>query len=462
MEDHTLLEDLQHTMRGRVPERLFHAKGNGVHGFFEVTNDITKYCAAKLFNEVGKRTPIFSRFSVAVSQLGTAETERRGLRGMAVKFYTEDGNWDLTLNSAQVFLANDPLLLIGISHSSNNEPDSNLTNPNRTWDFLSHLPESTFFMIWSMSDAGMPYSYRHMSTFGGNTFKMINKHGEAVFVRFKCTTLQGERGLAPARAAQLAGTNPDYATEDMVEAIERGDFPSWILGIQVMSFEVAKTIEFNPFDPTKVWSEQRFPVIEVGRITLNRITTNHFDESEQVTFRPGNFVPGIRGADNDKNLAGRIHIYQDTQLYRMGVNNQQLPVNRPIVPVRNYQREGRGVFVSQGAAPHYFPNSFGGPVESVEAQELDPPSYACGDIVRDEDTEADHFAHPREFWNTMLPDHQERTVQNFGTTLRTIRKDIRERVMGYLGKVDQKLAERVEEAMDHDPDDVKMDYAVVN
>lgn len=462
MEDHILIEDLQHTVRGRVPERLFHAKGNAAHGYFEVTNDITKYCAAKLFSEVGKRTNLFARFSVAVSQLGTAESERRGLRGMALKFYTEDGNWDLTMNSAQVFLLNDPILVHGISHSSGNEPASNLPDSNRTFDFLSLQPESTFFMLWVNTDAGMPFSYRHMSAFGGNTFKMINKHGEAVFVRFKCTTLQGERGLAPARATQLAGTNPDYATEDMVQAIERGDFPSWILGIQVMTFEVAKTIEFNPFDPTKVWFENRFPVIEIGRVTLNRLTANHFDESEQVAFRPGNFVPGIRAADNDKNLAGRIHIYQDTQLYRMGVNHPQLPVNRPIVPVRNYQREGRGVFVSQGAAPHYFPNSFGGPVESVRAQELDPQSYACGDIVRDEDTEADHFAHPREFWNSMLPDHQERTVQNFGSLMRTLRKEIRKRVLGLLEKVDQKLAERVEEATDNEPDEDKMDYAIVN
>lgn len=453
MLDHFLMEDLQHTMRGRISERLFHARGSAAHGYFEVTKDISRYCGAKLFNDVGKRTPVFTRFSIGSGRLGSAETQSPGLRGMACKFYTEDGNWDLLCNNAVVFMANDPTFANGIQHSTMPEPASNLTNVSRFWDFMSLLPESTFFQIWLLSDWAMPFSYRHMDTFAGNTFKMINKHGEPIFVRFTFTTCQGVRGLTPQRAAQLAGSNPDYLTQDLVEAIERGDYPSWILNIQVMSSEAAASLEYDPFNVTKLWSQEQFPLIEVGRLTLNRNTANHFDEAEQSVFNPGNFVPGIRPAEGDKNLAGRMFAYSDTQMYRMGVNHNQLPINQPLVPVKNYQRDGRGVYVSQGAAPTYFPNSFGGPEESARARELDPTFKMCGDIVRRDNSEDDHFSHAQLFWHSLLEDHQQRLIMNFGNTLRPVLKKIQKRVLGLLENVDSHLAERVEEAINQEPDD---------
>lgn len=274
-----------------------------------------------------------------------------------------------------------------------------------------------------------------------------------MFVRFELTSGQGTRGLTIERAAQLAGTNPDHATQDLVEAIERGEYPTWTLNIQVMTEEQSEKVDFNPFNVTKIWPKDQFPLVEVGRLLFNRNTENHFDESEQSVFNPGNFVPGIRAAEGDKNLAGRIFVYQDTQIYRAGVNRMQLPINRPLQPVANYMREGRGVYVSQGAAPVYFPNSFGGPVESVRAAELDPSYKACGLIDRYDESDEDHFAHPRLFLKSLTPDHRDRMISVLGSSLRPIRKDIVRRVLENYRKVDQDFAEKVEEAIEQSPDD---------
>lgn len=452
MENVTFLEDIQHVSRGRIPERLFHARGVGAHGYFEVTNDISKYCDAKLFKEVGKRTPIFSRLSIGGSELGSAETINRGIRGVAIKFYTEEGNWDLTALSDPVLMVNDPLKIHGSSVSARPDPRSNLPNPSRVWDFISKTPEMIHFAMWQHTDNGLPDGYRYMDSFAQNTFKLINKHGEPTFCRFHIRTDQGVRNLTPAQATQLAGQNPDYYSQDLIEAINRGDYPSYSMHIQVMTMEQAQELEFNPFNVTMLWSEKQFPLIKVGRIVLNRNTANHWDETEQAVFMPGNFVPGIRAAEGDRNLASRMLLYQDTQIYRMGVNRNQIPINRPLVPVANYQREGRGVFVSQGAAPNYFPNSFGGPVESERAAELDPSYKVCADVVR-QDGEDDFYAQPRHLWQEILDEeHRKRLVNNLATSLRLAVKHVREAMLKQLGMVDERFAEMIQDALDN-PDD---------
>lgn len=449
MEDHIFLEDFQHMARGRIPERVFHAKGSGVHGYFEVTHDISKYCAASVF-QVGKRTPQFTRFSIGVSQLGSTDTLPRGIRGLSTKFYTEEGNWDLSCLSEPVLVVNDPGMLLNFSNARNNDPKANLPSPDRSWDIVTLLPESVHFMLLAHTDRGIPDGYRHMNAFAINTFKLINKHGEPVFARFHVLTDQGIRNLDPIRAVQLAGANPDYYVQDLVQAIERGDYPSYSVSIQVMTEEQAQDLEFNPFNVTKVWPHKRFPLIPVGKLVMNRNALNHWDETEQSIFFPGNFVPGIRAAPGDKNLAGRIMIYRDAQVYRLGVNHNQWPINRPTNPVQNYQREGRGVITSQAGAPNYFPNSFGGPIESIRAQELDPSFRMCADIGRYEERDPDHYSQPRELWRSVLDEeHKRRTVGNLAASLRpVVRKDIQRRAIELFRKVDEELGSMIEEALD--------------
>lgn len=440
------LEDIQHVNRSRIPERMFHARGTAVHGYFEVTQDVTKYCAANFLSEVGKRTPIFCRFSIGPSQLGVAETVNRGIRGMAIKFYTEEGNYDLTLLSEPIFIIDDPIKIFNSSNAGNAHminTRTNLPDQNTYWDFISLEPSIVHFVLWQYSDTGLPDGYRHMDFFGNNTYKFINQHGEQVYIRYHIETDQGVRNLTPEKATQLAGSNPDYATQDLVEAVARGNYPSWTMFIQVMSFEEAEKVPFNPFDPTKLWAVADFPLLEVGRMKMNRNVQNHWDESEQSVFSPGNFVPGIR-ASPDKVLQGRLLNYSDAQMYRMGVNHNQLPINQPLERVSNYQRDGRGVYLSQGAVPHYFPNSFGGPVEDVLAAELDPSYRILGDVQRREDDNIDYFKQPREYWNNILgEDHRGRVIGNIAASLRMVTKIVRERSIGMLANVDKDIEVRL-------------------
>lgn len=446
MEDHIFIEDLQHTNRGRIPERIFHAKGIGAHGYFEVTHDITKYCAAKIFCEVGKRTPQFTRFSLGISHFGLADTIQRGLRGVATKFYTEEGNWDLTCVSEPVLAANDPLMPLNGANAFFNDPQRNWPVLENAWDWVTLFPESVHFMLITSTDRGIPDGYRHMNSFAINTYKLINRHGEAVYARFTWITEQGIKNIDPLRAVQLAGSNPDHYDQDLVEAINRGDYPWFKLCIQVMTFEEAEKLPFNPFSASKVWPHKQFPLIPVGRMVMNRNTANHHDETEQSAFWPGNLVPGIR-ASPDKNLTGRFMIYKDNHVHRLGVNYQQIPINQPLKRVTNYQREGRGVYVSQGSAPNYFPNSFGGPVESQEAQELDPSYRECGDVAR-HDEDPDYYSQPREFWRNVLNDvEKQRTIFNIALTVRQVSIPLQKRTIALFGKVDQDIANRLEEEL---------------
>ena len=445
MEDHVFLEDMQHMARGRIPERAVHAKGTGAHGYFEVTNDITKYCAAKLFSEVGKRTKLFARFSVSITSLGSADTNR-GPRGAGFKMYTEEGNWDLTVLNEPVFPVNSPMKIVSMANSVERNPQSNLPDANARWDWFSYNPEGTHFQLLNFSDRGIPDGYRYLNMWGISTFTLVNQHGESVYTRFFVRSDLGFRALDPVRAVQLAGSNPDYASQDLSDAITRGDYPSYTLLIQVMTLQEAKDLRYDPFDNTKVWSQKKFNPIPVGKIVLTANTANHWDESEQAAFCPVNLVPGIRPSP-DKVLADRMFVYQDTQVYRLGVNHNQLPINSPICPVANYLREGRGVYVSQGSAPVYFPNSFGGPVESQRAAELEPSYRVCGEVGRYED-EDDHFWQPRDFWKNVIDaPHRRRLAANIAQSLRTASRPVQRRVIEIFSKVDPEVGLFIQQAL---------------
>ncbi|GIQ62298.1 hypothetical protein PACILC2_08660 [Paenibacillus cisolokensis] len=292
IQDVHLLEKLAHFNRERVPERVVHAKGAGAHGYFEVTNDVTAYTKAAFLSEVGKRTPVFVRFSTVAGESGSADTVRDP-RGFAVKFYTEEGNYDLVGNNTPVFFIRDAIKFPDFIHTQKRHPQTHLKNPNAVWDIWSLSPESLHQVTILMSDRGIPATYRHMHGYGSHTFKWVNAKGEAVWVKYHFRTEQGIKNLTEEVARQIAGENPDYHTEDLFNAIAAGDYPAWRLYVQIMPLEDADTYRFDPFDVTKVWSQKDYPLIEVGRMVLNRNPENYFAEVEQATFSPGTLVPGI-------------------------------------------------------------------------------------------------------------------------------------------------------------------------
>ncbi len=346
IQDVHLLEKLAHFNRERVPERVVHAKGAGAHGYFEVTNDVTKYTKAAFLSEVGKRTPLFIRFSTVAGELGSADTVRDP-RGFAVKFYTEEGNYDIVGNNTPVFFIRDAIKFPDFIHTQKRDPKTHLKNPTAVWDFWSLSPESLHQVTILMSDRGIPATLRHMHGFGSHTFKWTNAEGEGVWIKYHFKTEQGVKNLDVNTAAKIAGENPDYHTEDLFNAIENGDYPAWKLYVQIMPLEDANTYRFDPFDVTKVWSQKDYPLIEVGRMVLDRNPENYFAEVEQATFSPGTLVPGI-DVSPDKMLQGRLFAYHDAHRYRVGANHQALPINRARNKVNNYQRDGQMRFDDNG------------------------------------------------------------------------------------------------------------------
>lgn len=357
LQDYFLHEDMAHFNRERIPERVVHAKGSGAYGEFTVTNDITKYTKAKLFSNIGKKTKLFVRFSQVGGEKGSADTERDP-RGFAVKFYTEDGNWDLVGNNTPVFFIKDPKKFSHFIHTQKRDPKTNCKSPTMMWDFWSLTPESLHQIIILMSDRGTPFSYRHMDGFGSHTFSLMNKKNEKTWVKFHFKTLQGIKTFTNEEAINMKGIDPDHAQRDLVDAIENKQFPKWQLSIQVMTNQQAKTFKFNPFDITKVWSHKEFPLIEVGIMELNQIPENYFRDVEQAAFAPATIVDGI-GFSPDKLLQGRLLSYPDAHRYRLGVNYEQIPVNKCPYMITNYQRDGTmQVNDNGGSSANYRPNSF--------------------------------------------------------------------------------------------------------
>ncbi len=411
LQDVWFLEKLAHFDREVIPERRMHAKGSGAHGTFTVTNDITAYTKADIFSEVGKQTDVFARFSTVAGERGAADAER-DIRGFAVKFYTNEGNWDLVGNNTPVFFFRDPLKFPDLNHAVKRDPRTNLRSAANNWDFWSSLPESFHQVTIVMSDRGIPASYRHMHGFGSHTFSFINAAGERFWVKFHHRVQQGIKNLTDEEAGAIIAGDRESHQRDLFEAIERGEFPKWKLCVQVMPEAEAATVPYHPFDLTKVWPKGDYPLIEVGEWELNRNPDNYFADVEQAAFNPGNVVPGISFSP-DKMLQGRLFSYGDAQRYRLGVNHFQIPVNAPRCPVGNFHRDGAmRVDGNHGGTLHYEPNSYGRWQEQSEYR--DPPQ-AVGDVAdhwnfREDD--ADYFSQPRALFHLMTPDQRQALFEN--------------------------------------------------
>jgi len=447
IQDVHLIEKLAHFNRERIPERIVHAKGAGAGGYFEVTNDVTKYTKAKFLSKVGKRTEVFVRFSTVGGEKGSADAERDP-RGFAVKFYTEDGNYDLVGNNTPVFFIRDPLKFPDFIHTQKRNPATNLKDANMFWDFLSLTPESIHQVTILFSDRGTPKSYRYMNGYGSHTFKWYNEKGEYFWVKYHFKTDQGIRNLAREEAEHTKGTDPDHATGDLYNAIKRGDFPSWTLQVQIMKPEEAEDYRFDLFDVTKVWPHGDYPTIEVGRMVLNRNPENYFAEVEQAAFSPANFVPGI-AASPDKMLQGRLFAYHDAHRYRLGPNYHLLPVNRPKgVEVQNYQRDGIMRFDDNGdGRPNYYPNSFGGSEPDIQAAE--PVFKVSGKAARQPYTHPnDDFVQAGNLYRkVMTNEDRDHLIGNIVSHLCNARKDIQIRQTKIYYKADPDYGRRVAEGL---------------
>ena len=441
IQDVHLLEKLAHFNRERVPERVVHAKGAGAHGYLEVTHNLSKYTKASFLSEVGKRTPMFIRFSTVAGELGSADTVRDP-RGFAVKFYTEEGNYDLVGNNTPVFFIRDAIKFPDFIHTQKRHPQTHLKNPNAIWDFWSLSPESLHQVTILMSDRGIPATLRHMHGFGSHTFKWVNAEGQGVWVKYHFKTEQGVKNLDVDLAAKLAGENPDYHTEDLFHAIENGDFPAWRLSVQIMPLEDANTYRFDPFDVTKIWSQKDYPLIELGRMVLNKNPENYFAEVEQATFSPGSFVPGIE-ASPDKMLQGRLFAYGDAHRYRVGANHNTLPINRPVAEVNNNQRDGQMRSDGNGGASVYYePNSLGGATESVENKSTPYEVSGLAESVGyDHD---DHYTQPGDLYRLLSEEERARLVANIvGAIMPVESEEIKLRQIGHWYKADPEFGQRI-------------------
>src|SRR6201988_2352404 len=379
-EDFLLFEKMAHFNRERIPERVVHAKGSGAHGHFVCTSKgITKYTTAKLFSAVGKKTPTFIRFSTVGGEKGSADTERDP-RGFALKFYTEEGNWDMTGNNTPVFFIRDPLKFGDFIHTQKRDPETNLKSPTMMWDFWSLSPESLHQVTILFSDRGTPNGYRHMDGFSSHTFSLINDKNELFYVKWHFKTKQGIKNFTGESAEEMRGKDPDYAQRDLFNAIAKGDFPKWKVSIQIMPEKEAETYRLNPFDLTKVWPHKDYPLIEVGVLELNRNPENYFGEVEKAALSPANIVPGV-GHSPDKMLQARIFSYADAHRYRVGVNADQLSVNKPRCSVNTYHADGAMRLTGKPDPDAYYePNSFNGPAQDPSFKE--PPLKLSGTADR--------------------------------------------------------------------------------
>lgn len=450
LQDHHLIEKLARFDRERIPERVVHAKGSGAFGYFEVTADVSRWTKAKFLNQVGKRTDLFIRFSTVAGELGSADTVRDP-RGFAIKFYTEEGNYDLVGNNTPVFFLRDPLKFPDFIHSQKRDPYSHVQEPDNVWDFFSHSPEATHQFTWLFGDRGIPASYRHMDGFGSHTFQWMNANGEAFWVKYHFKTDQGIQCLTAQEVARIAGENPDHHHLDLLRAIDRREFPSWTLKMQIMPVGDAANYRFNPFDLTKVWHYADYPLIEVGKLVLNRNPENYFADVEQAAFNPGHFVPGI-GPSPDKMLQGRLFAYGDTHRYRLGINHTSLPVNRPhAVEVNNYGRDGAMRSDGNGGrAKNYEPNSDNGPAQSNERH--DAPLAVHGMTGAQKATrhaEDNDFVQAGDLYRLISPDSKKRLIEAIASTLgRVSREEIIERSIAHFRNADPEYGEQVAKAVE--------------
>ncbi len=445
LQDSHLHEKLAHFNRERIPERIVHAKGTGAYGTFKVTNDITKYTRAKLFSKTGNECRVFIRFSTVGGEKGSADTERDP-RGFAVKFYTEDGNWDLVGNNTPVFFIKDPKKFPDFIHTQKRHPKTNLKSPTMIWDYWSLNPESLHQVMILFSDRGTPDGYRKMNGYGSHTFSMINSKNERIWVKFHFKTMQGNKTLTGAQAEVLKGKDPDYSQRDLVDAIDKRDFPKWALKIQVMTDEQSKKFRWNPFDITKIWPHAEYPLLDVGIMELNEIPANYHADVEQAAFAPSHVIDGI-GLSPDKLLQGRILAYPDAHRYRLGANYEQIPVNRPKCPVHHHQRDGMmNIDGNSGDSPNYFPNSF----DNIEADNnYKEPAMKLDSNIADtydrNENDDDHYTQPGDlFRKVMTENERENTLFNIIGSMSGIagskRDEIIQRQLTHFFNADKELA----------------------
>jgi catalase len=447
MQDVHLLEKLGHFDRERIPERVVHAKGAGAGGYFEVTADVTKYTKAKFLSEIGKKTEVFARFSTVGGEKGSADAARDP-RGFAVKFYTEEGNYDFVGNNTPVFFIRDPLKFSDFIHTQKRHPSTNCKDPDMFWDFLSLTPESIHQVTVLFSDRGTPATYRHMNGYSSHTFKWYNDKGESFWVQYHFKTDQGIKNLTREEAARMSGEDPDHATRDLYEAIDRGDFPSWTLEVQILTAEEGLNYHWDIFDITKVWPHAEVPPIKIGKLMLNRNPVNYFAEVEQAAFCPGNLVPGI-ATSPDKMLQARLFSYHDTHIHRLGPNYHLLPVNAPKnAPENNYQRDG---FMRSdengGGGPNYWPNSFGGP--EPDPTKSEPPFEVSGTAERTP------YPHPNDdfqqagvlYRKVMTDEDRDHLVGNITDHLRGAQRRIQIRQTALFYKADPEYGHRVADGL---------------
>ena len=445
--DFHLIDKLSHFDRERIPERVVHAKGAGAHGYFEVTHDVTKYCKAKFLSSVGKKTPIFTRFSTVGGEKGSADTERDP-RGFAVKFYTEEGNWDMVGNNTPVFFIRDPLKFPDLIHTQKRNPQTNCKDPDMFWDFFSLVPETCHQVTILFSDRGIPYGYRHMNGYGSHTFKWVNADGAVHYVKFHFTTDQGIKNFTSEEAAKMNSDNPDFATKDLFDAIEKGENVSWTAQVQIMPEADAEKYKWNVLDVTKVWPHADYPLIPYGKMVLNKNPLNYFQDVEQAAFSPSNVVPGIEPS-NDKMLQGRLFSYPDTHRHRLGPNFHQIPINCPHkAQVHNGQRDGlMSVNGNQGNAPNYEPNSYGHQVESL--------CGAYSSFKIDGLCQRSVYTHPNsdfeqagELYRTVMnADQKTILVNNIIGHLKNANKKIQEKQVKIFTKCDAEYGKRIAEGL---------------
>jgi len=455
LENYHFIEKISHFDRERIPERVVHARGAGAHGYFEAygtvgDEPISTYTRAKLFQEKGKRTPVFVRFST-VTHGGHSPETLRDPRGFAVKFYTEDGNWDLVGNNLKVFFIRDAIKFPDFVHSWKPDPMFNRQDPNRQFDFVQYTPETMHMITWLFSPWGIAADYRHMEGSGVNTYKWVNKAGEAVLIKYHWVPKQGVKNLTQAQAAELQGKNFLHATQDLYEAIERGDYPEWEMRVQIMPDGEHPELDFDPLDDTKLWPESQFPMRPVGRMVLNKNPENYFAEVEQAAFGTGVLVDGLDFSD-DKMLQGRTLSYSDTQRYRVGPNYLQLPINRPKTHTATNQRDGAMTYyvdaIKEGENPHvnYEPSSRGGLAEAAPAG-LPHTPYIAGNLVRQTIERTNDYKQAGERYRSFEDWERDDLINNLVGALKQCNKDIQERMVEHFTRCDADYGRRIAEGI---------------
>ena len=450
LQDYQLIEKLAHFDRERIPERVVHAKGAGAFGYFEATADMSKHTRAQLFGAIGRRTKTLVRFSTVGGEKGSADADRDP-RGFAIKFYTEEGNYDVVGNNTPVFFIRDAFKFPDMVHTHKRHPQSNLKDPDAFWDFFSRSPEATHMVTVLFSDRGIPRSYRQMHGFGSHTFKWVNAVSEVVWVKYHFKTETGIANLTSAEATAMTARDPDSATRDLFEHIRGGGVAAWKAYVQIMPVGDAETYRYDPFDVTKVWRHQDYPLIPIGRLVLDRNPENFFAEIEQAAFSPANFVPGIE-ASPDKLLQGRLFSYPDTQRHRLGVNHAQIPVNAPQglptgASVNNHQRDGlMRVDGNGGASANYSPSGRDGPIVDPRASEAPIPLQ--GAAKRSEyPPRADDFEQAGLLYRVLSEAERARLVENIARHLGGARKEVQQRQVNHFMKADQDYGTRIAKAL---------------